>query len=826
MSTENTTPNPTNSGWNASHILKTLLLWGLFAAVGAAIAVTIAVVIAWRQLPSIDALKDYKPRMAMQIYSADGEMIGEFGEERRKPVNINEVPDHLKKALLAIEDARFYEHDGVDYYGLARAVVNNLIPGGGKQGASTITQQLAKNFFLTSERTYTRKFYEALMAKKIEKNLTKDEILERYMNHIYLGERAYGFAAAADIYFNKDIKDLTLAESAMLATLPQAPSSNNPAKNRKRADERQRYVLERMLELNFITKAQYDQARAEVVKVADTKMAIRNTNYSVHAEYVAEMARMLMFDRYKDAAYTEGLKVYTTIRSKEQNAAYEAVRKAVFAYDRKYGYRGAEEHYELPTAPEERKKKLAEIFSSHPDFDKLRAAIVTSISGGVMKGILSDGENIEISGANLGPAQKLLGAASKKGIRPGAVVRVVESNNGDNYKISQAPAVQASFVAMDPNDGAIRALVGGFDFDLSKFNHITQGYRQPGSTIKPFIYSAAMQKNGMNPNSIVNDAEIQVGSWKPKNADGRYLGPIPLSTALASSRNMVSIRLLQSIGNDYFRSYAERFGFEGSRIDKYLTVALGAIEVTPYQLVGAYGAFANGGYRVDPYLISKVVDRDGKTVLQAQPRKAGDEKNRIITKDNAAMVDSLLKGVVRGGTARAAQALGRSDIAGKTGTTNDSVDAWFAGYQPNLVGVAWMGFDTGNKSLGEGEFGGGLALPIWMDYMRVALQGKKIENRESSWGAGTGNILGRGDAPVKRNPTDPSLTIDGQKAPPIEELKVDPSAVPLPGSEARQSSEKTNEADVKASSEKKLKDLIDQATEQPAKPPVSRESGN
>ena len=730
MSTENSTPNPSNSGSNLSHILKTLLLWGLFAAVGAAIAITIAVVIAWRQLPPIDALKDYKPRMAMQIYSADGEMIGEFGEERRKPVNINEVPDHLKKALLAIEDARFYEHDGVDYSGLARAFVNNLIPGGGKQGASTITQQLAKNFFLTSERTYTRKFYEALMAKKIEQNLTKDEILERYMNHIYLGERAYGFAAAADIYFNKDIKDLTLAESAMLATLPQAPSSNNPAKNRKRADERQRYVLERMLELNFITKAQYDQARAEVVKVADTKMAIRNINYSVHAEYVAEMARMLMFDRYKDAAYTEGLKVYTTIRSKEQNAAYEAVRKAVFAYDRKYGYRGAEEHYELPTTPEERKKKLAEIFGSHPDFDKLRAAVVTSASGGVMKGILSDGEAIEISGANLGPAQKLLGAAGKKGIRPGAVVRVVESNDGDSYKISQAPAVQASFVSMDPNDGSIRALVGGFDFDLSKFNHITQGYRQPGSTIKPFIYSAAMQKNGMNPNSIVNDAEIQVGSWKPKNADGRYLGPIPLSTALASSRNMVSIRLLQSIGNDYFRSYAERFGFEGSRIDKYLTVALGAIEVTPYQLVGAYGVFANGGYRIDPYLITKVVDRDGKTILQAQPRKAGDEKNRIITKDNAAMVDSLLKGVVRGGTARAAQALGRSDIAGKTGTTNDAKDAWFAGFQSNLVAVVWFGFDN-PRNLGDRETGGGLSLPIWIRYMRTALANTPVTSLTS-----------------------------------------------------------------------------------------------
>ncbi len=808
-------------------ILKTLIIWGLFAIIGAAIAVTIAVVVAWRQLPPIDALKDYKPRMSMQVFSADGELIGEFGEERRKPVTINEVPDHLKKALLAIEDARFYEHDGVDYYGLARAIVNNLIPGGNKQGASTITQQLAKNFFLTSERTYTRKFYEALMARKIEKNLTKDEILERYMNHIYLGERAYGFAAAADIYFGKEIKDLTLAESAMLATLPQAPSSNNPAKNRKRADERQRYVLERMLELKFISKAEYDQARAEVVKIADTKNAIRNVNYAVHAEYVAEMARILMYDRFKEAAYTEGLKVYTTIRSKEQNAAYEAVRKAVFAYDRKYGYRGAEEHYELSNNPEERKKQLATIFSKHADFDKLRASIVTSTSGGVMKGVLSDGQTIEISGTSLGPAQKLLGAAGAKGIRSGAVVRVVETGDGQHYKISQAPAVQASFVSMDPNDGAIHALVGGFDFDLSKFNHITQGYRQPGSTIKPFIYSAAMQKNGMNPNSIVNDAEIQVGSWRPKNADGRYLGPIPLSTALASSRNMVSIRLLQSIGNDYFRSYAERFGFEGNRIDKFLTVALGAIEATPYQLVGAYGAFANGGYKVDPYLITKVTDRNGATILQAQPRKAGDEKNRIITKENASMVNSLLQGVVRGGTARAAQALGRADIAGKTGTTNDAVDAWFAGYQPNLVGIAWMGFDTGNKSLGEGEFGGGLALPIWMDYMRVALQGKKIESREStSWGEGTGNITGGSNAPVRRNPTDPSLTIDGQKAPPIEELKVDPSAVPLPGSEARQSSEKVNEADVKAASEKKLDEIIEKSTDTPAKPPILRESNN
>ena len=814
MSTENTTNPQSKQTRSIGRVFKALFLWGFFAAVVATVVLAFASVVAWKNLPPIDTLKDYKPRMAIQIFSDDGQLIGEFGEERRRPVLISEVPEHLKKALIAIEDARFYEHGGIDYLGLGRAVINNLT-GGSKQGASTITQQLAKNFFLTNERTFTRKFYEALMAKKIEQNLTKDEILERYMNHIYLGERAYGFAAAADIYFGKEIKDLTIAESAMLATLPQAPSSNNPARNRKRADERQRYVLERMLELNFITQAQYKQARAETVQIVDTKAAIRNSKFTVHADYVAEMARILMFDRYKEAAYTEGLKVYTTIRSQEQNAAYAAVRKAVFAYDRKYGYRGAEAQYHLPSDPQERLKMLDTIFEKHPDLDTLKSLIVLSAGGGSLKGVTSEGKEIEISGANLGPAKNLLGNGDKKGIRTGSVVRVIESADGSSYRITQVPSVQASFVSMDPTDGAIHALIGGFDFGLSKFNHITQGYRQPGSTIKPFIYSAAMEKNRMNPNSVVDDKPIKIGSWQPKNADGRYLGPIPLSTALASSRNMVSIRLLQSIGNDYFRSYAERFGFEGKRIDKYLTVALGAIEATPYQIVGAYGVFANGGYKVDPYFIKKVVDRSGTVILEAKPRLANDEKNRVITKENAAMTDALLKGVVRGGTARAASALGRSDIAGKTGTTNDSVDAWFAGYQPKLVAVAWMGFDTGNKSLGEGEFGGGLALPIWMDYMRMALQGKKVEVRETQWQNAATNASG---GSVTRNPTDPSLTIDGQPAPPPEpeELNADPNTVPLPNSDARKASETVNEADVKAASERKLEEII--APVKPAAP--------
>ena len=606
----------------------------------------------------------------------------------------------------------------------------------------------------------------------------------------------------------------SLMSQQLLATLPQAPSSNNPARNRKRADERQRYVLERMLALNFITKAQYDQARAEVVQLVDKKSNLRNDQSTVHADYIAEMARMLMYDRFKEAAYTEGLKVYTTIRSQEQNAAYAAVRKAVFAYDRKYGYRGAEAQYNLPSKPEERLKMLDTIFDEHPDLDNVKAVVVLSTSGGILKGVTSEGKEIELKGASLGPAKSLLGSGDKKGIRTGSVVRVIESTDGLEYRITQVPSVQASFISMDPTDGAIHALVGGFDFQLSKFNHVTQGYRQPGSTIKPFIYSAAMEKNGMNPNSIVDDKPIKIGSWEPKNSDGRYLGPIPLSTALASSRNMVSIRLLQSIGNDYFRSYAERFGFEGNRIDKYLTVALGAIEVTPYEMVGAYGVFANGGYKVDPYFIKKVVDRSGAVILEAKPRLASDEKNRVITKENAAMTDALLKGVVRGGTARAASALGRSDIAGKTGTTNDAVDAWFAGYQPKLVAVAWMGFDTGNKSLGEGEFGGGLALPIWMDYMRMALQGKKVEVRETQWQNAVTNAGGN----ITRNPTDPSLTIDGQPAPPPapEELNADPNSVPLPNSDARKASETVNEADVKAASEGKLQEII--APVKPAAP--------
>jgi penicillin-binding protein 1A len=786
---ENTAPKePAPLWWR---IIKGTFLFGFFVAMIGLIVAAIAIAMAWPSLPSIDALKNYKPRMAMQVFTEDGQLIGEFGEERRKPVEFKDIPPQLKNAILAIEDSRFYEHGGVDYYGLARATLNNISNPGDLQGASTITQQLAKNFFLSSERTVTRKFYEALMAKKIEANMSKDEILERYINHIYLGERAYGFAAAADIYFGKELKDLSIAESAMLATLPQAPGRNNPIRNRANADSRQKYVLQRMHNLKYITDAEYEQAKNEVVRIVDTKAFSNDNKYSVHAEYVAEMARQLMYERYKEAAYTEGLKVYTTINSAEQTAAYNGVRNAILNYDRKYGYRGPEDTIALPAKAEELDKALDKVFDKHPDQDDLRAAVVTAISANSVKAILANSEPIEINGSGLAFAKNALGGKGKNPIKVGSVIRVTESSEDASWRISQVPAVQASFVSMSSEDGSIRSLVGGFDFNLSKFNHVTQGWRQPGSGIKPFIYAAAMEKNGLTPSSVVDDTPIKVGSWTPRNSDGRYLGPIPLSTALAGSRNMVSIRLLQSVGNDYFRQYATRFGFDGNRIDQYLTVALGAIETTSWQMANAYGVFANGGYKVNPYIISKVVDRNGTTILQAQPKKAGDEANRVITAKNAAMTDSLMRGVVQRGTARAAMALGRSDIAGKTGTTNDAKDAWFNGYQPKIVGIAWMGFDK-PKSLGEGEFGGTLSLPIWMSYMRVALNKEKVAVRKNAE-EDSNTAASTNEAPASEVSPDT----------PPEELKVDPKAVPPSNNEARQSSEKINEQDAQEAAKAK-----------------------
>lgn len=716
----------------SSTTLRLLLgFFGLLVGLGviAMLAVVFTTAIAYPNLPAIDSLRDYRPKIPLRIFSADNVLIGEFGEERRTLVHIKEIPDIMKNAVLAIEDDRFYEHGGLDYLGILRAALHN-ISGGARQGASTITQQVARNFFLSSEQTLKRKVYEALLSWKIEQNLSKDQILELYMNQIYLGQRAYGFSSAAQIYFGKSLKDISIAEAAMLAGLPKAPSAYNPVVNPKRARARQQYILLRMLQLGDITEAQYEQAKHEKLKIKTN-----SNEFGIHAEYVSEMARQLVYDQFKDETYTRGLNVFTTITKADQDAAYLAVRRGVMDYEERHHYRGPESFINIPDNKDEAEDAIEVELASHPDSDGLVAAIVTSATPKLVTATLISGENIEIEGAGLRFAAPLLNnkAAPNRRIKRGAVIRVTQE--GKDWRITQMPEVQSAFVSINSDDGAIRALVGGFDFNRNKFNHVTQAWRQPGSSFKPFIYSAALEK-GLSPSTIINDAPIsfdagQTGGqpWEPKNYDNKYEGPITMRTGLMKSKNMVSIRILQKIGAQYGQEYATRFGFEADKNPPYLTLALGAGAVTPMQMSGAYAVFANGGYKVNPYLISKITDANGKVLAAVQPDKAGDEANRVIDARNAFLMDSMLRDVVKGGTGRKAMSLKRTDLAGKTGTTNDSFDAWFAGYQPKIVSIAWIGFDQ-PKNLGNHETGGGLALPIWIDYMKTALKGIPNIDRE------------------------------------------------------------------------------------------------
>tara|TARA_R110001599_G_scaffold64023_4_gene179467 strand:+ start:147450 stop:149804 length:2355 start_codon:yes stop_codon:yes gene_type:complete len=716
----------------SSTTLRLLLgFFGLLVGLGviAMLAVVFTTAIAYPNLPAIDSLRDYRPKIPLRIFSADNVLIGEFGEERRTLVHIKEIPDIMKNAVLAIEDDRFYEHGGLDYLGILRAALHN-ISGGARQGASTITQQVARNFFLSSEQTLKRKVYEALLSWKIEQNLSKDQILELYMNQIYLGQRAYGFSSAAQIYFGKSLKDISIAEAAMLAGLPKAPSAYNPVVNPKRARARQQYILLRMLQLGDITEAQYEQAKHEKLKIKTN-----SNEFGIHAEYVSEMARQLVYDQFKDETYTRGLNVFTTITKADQDAAYLAVRRGVMDYEERHHYRGPESFINIPDNKDEAEDAIEVELASHPDSDGLVAAIVTSATPKLVTATLISGENIEIEGAGLRFAAPLLNnkAAPNRRIKRGAVIRVTQE--GKDWRITQMPEVQSAFVSINSDDGAIRALVGGFDFNRNKFNHVTQAWRQPGSSFKPFIYSAALEK-GLSPSTIINDAPIsfdagQTGGqpWEPKNYDNKYEGPITMRTGLMKSKNMVSIRILQKIGAQYGQEYATRFGFDADKNPPYLTLALGAGAVTPMQMSGAYAVFANGGYKVNPYLISKITDANGKVLAAVQPDKAGDEANRVIDARNAFLMDSMLRDVVKGGTGRKAMSLKRTDLAGKTGTTNDSFDAWFAGYQPKIVSIAWIGFDQ-PKNLGNHETGGGLALPIWIDYMKTALKGMPNIDRE------------------------------------------------------------------------------------------------
>ena len=724
-------PSTAGAGKRSPRRVLLIILGSLTgSALVALLIVVFALAMAYPNLPALDTLTDYRPKMPLRIFSADNVLIGEFGEERRNLVHIKEIPDVMKKAVLAIEDDRFYQHDGVDYMGILRAFVHNSTSGGARQGASTITQQVARNFFLSSEQSYKRKAYEVLLSWKIEKNLSKDQILEVYMNQIYLGQRAFGFASAAQIYFGKSIKDISVAEAAMLAGLPKAPSAYNPVVNPKRAKTRQQYILQRMHTLGYITSAQFEQAKEEKLKIKTDSSA-----FGVHAEYVAEMARQLVYEQFKEETYTRGLNVFTTITKADQDAAYLALRRGVMEYERRHPYRGPESYLDIPKAKEEADEAVEQELAEHPDSDDIVAAMVLQASPTLVTAVLASGEEIKITGPGLSFASSWLSAkaAPNRRIKRGAVIRVTQ-DGGTAWQITQMPEVESAFVAADTGDGAIRALVGGFDYNRNKFNHVTQAWRQPGSSFKPFIYSASLER-GLSPATMINDAPIsfdagQTGgqAWEPKNYDNKYEGPMSMRRGLTKSKNMVSIRILNKIGAKYGQEYTTRFGFEAERNPPYLTLALGAGATTPLQLAGAYAVFANGGYRVSPYLITKVTDSSGKVLSQATPDKAGEEGNRVIDERNAFLVDSMLKDVVRFGTATKALSLKRPDISGKTGTTNDSIDAWFAGYQNKLVGIAWIGYDQ-PKNLGNKETGGGLALPIWIGYMSKALKGVPVEER-------------------------------------------------------------------------------------------------
>lgn len=697
-----------------------LLLVFLLVAAGS-LVVGFAAVVIYPTLPTLDVLTDYQPKIPLRIYSADGQLIGEFGEERRAVVSLDQVPKNLVNAIVAAEDERFYQHGGVDYVGVARAALSNFASGGVRQGASTITMQVARNFFLTKEKTLTRKFNEMLLAFKIESSLSKQQILELYINQIYLGQRAYGFAAAAQIYYGKPLAQLTLAEHAMLAGLPKAPSRFNPVTNPARAKLRQQYVLRRMRELGMINEELYANAEKASPSVRQSL-----NEYSVRAEFFAEMVRAQMFGRFGEAAYTRGLRVYTTLLSEHQRAAHLALRKGVIDYDRRHGYRGPEAYVEL--AGELTDERLEDALQDFSDSDELLVAVVLEASPKQVRVYRPGGERIVLAEDGLKFAARMLGekAAPAQRIRRGAVVRISKDEKG-RWHLVQVPVVESALVAADPRNGAIRALVGGFDFNRNQFNHVTQAMRQPGSSFKPFVYSAALEK-GFTTATVVNDAPLtftaaQTGSepWEPKNYDGKFDGPMRLRTALAKSKNLVSVRILQAITPQYAQDYIGRFGFDPKLHPPYLTMALGAGTVTPLQMLGAYSVFANGGYRVSPHFIERVEDGKGNVLLINQPQVAGESAERVIDARNAFIMSSIMRDVVRAGTATRAMRLKRGDLAGKTGTTNEFVDAWFSGFQPNLVAVAWMGFDQ-PKTLGRNETGGNTALPIWIDYMAVALK--------------------------------------------------------------------------------------------------------
>ncbi len=699
--------------------------------VAAIASILLVVALASPRLPEVKALADYRPKVPLRVMTADGVLIGEFGEERRSVIRAEQAPGVLVNAILAAEDERFFEHVGIDPWGILRSATTNLLTASKAQGASTITMQVARNFYLSTEKTFTRKLFEVLLAIEIERKLSKNQILELYLNQIFLGRRAYGFAAASQIYFNKPVQRVSLAEAAMLAGLPKAPSAFNPVVNPRRAKVRQEYVLGRMLKLGMITEAEFRRAILENLKVMG-----RADDYAVNAAYLAEMVRIQIYNQFREEAYNRGLTVFTTVRSYEQKAAYDALRSGLLNFDRKLGWRGPEARIELPPDAEARQDAVDDVINDKPDSDRLFTAVVTEVAKDKVVVSRSQGRQFNITGNGLQFARKGLetDAPQNLRLRPGAVVRIGLMDSGE-WEITQLPEVEGAFVALQADTGAVRALVGGFDFLRSEFNNVTQAYRQPGSTLKPFVYGAALEK-GFSPATLINDAPVsfdpgETGGepWEPKNYDDKYEGVLTMRQALAKSKNMVSIRILNRIGPRFGQSYLSRFGFEAERNPPYLTLALGAGGVTPMQMATGYAAIANGGFRVTPYFIDRVIDESGNLLSQTEPARAEREAPRIIEPQDVFILNSMLQDVIRVGTGRKALSLGRADLAGKTGTTNNAQDAWFAGYQRNMAALAWVGYDQ-PRSLGERETGGGLALPIWIDFMQEALKKVPVSTPE------------------------------------------------------------------------------------------------
>ncbi len=769
-------------------LLRKLFLIGLiFAGLGLALAIGTYLYLA-PKLPDVQELRDIKLQVPLSVYTKDQKLIAQFGETRRYPVDIKNVPLQVKQAFIASEDARFYEHKGLDYKGIGRAIWLTLttsdkrVPGG-----STITQQVARNYFeLNRDVDYSRKVKEMLLALKMERELGKDEILGLYLNKIFFGHRSYGISAAAEFYYGKKLEELSLAETATLASLPKFPSSGNPIVNPKRAMERRGYVLRQMLEEGYITRAQLDAANA-----APNTASKHEPKVEMNAPYLAEMVRREMLDRYGEEALVSGFKVYTTVASIDQINAEKAVRAGLIEYDHRHGWRGAESHIELPANADS--TVFIEKARSVPMIGDFPAAIVTGFSGSDANLVLFNGTEYLLTGA----ASKWTGRSPASLLKRGDIVRLLPDEKSKGYLLSQLPSAQAALVSLQPEDGALRAIVGGFSFNQNSFNRAIQATRQPGSAFKPFVYAAAFER-GYTPASIVNDApvEFKYGNgkvWRPQNDGGRFAGPIRVREALVQSRNLVSVRLLSAIGTDFARTYITQFGFNKEQLPPNLSMSLGTASLTPMSIARGYTVFANGGFLVTPYFIEKIIDRDGNAVALTRPlvacracsqRTSMDQRTATVVdgfdfsaggpkKENAApatktddpnfvgpqelalapraidertafLLSSMMRDVVKRGTATAAKVLNREDIGGKTGSTNDHRDAWFSGFGGNLVTTVWVGKDN-FKPLGYGEYGGRAALPIWINYMGAALKDIPITDQTPPNGVVTASISASGN---------------------------------------------------------------------------------